>query len=171
MALRAAEQAGIDVPKATMRKAHAYLEKITTARGGIAFSSARAGSGAERPGLTIAAFASTYGSDAMGTDLLRKWLKYSQYTISPRSKTKDLFYLAIAVHGLGDGGCARLLGTKEPGLVWSKVRKMLFSRFSTEGGAVYREWNRSPIFGTAISLIVLQLDNDYLPIFRTRKNW
>jgi hypothetical protein len=171
LALRAVEQAGIDVPKEAMQKAYAYLEKITTPRGGIPFS-ARAGSnGAERPGLTIAAFASTYGSDQIGADLLRKWLKFSQSTIGPQSDIQDLFHLAVAVHGLGDAGYARLFGTKQSALVWSKARRILLGRFRSEGGAIYRQWNPSPAFGTAINLIALQLDNDYLPVFRMRKNW
>jgi hypothetical protein len=171
LALRAAQEAGIDVPKETVRKAYAYLEKLTTPRGGVVFSSARAGSGGERPGLTIAAFASTYGSDQIGADLLKKWLSFSESTISPqRGQAQDLFHLAVAVHGLGDAGYAKLFGTNRQGLVWSKARRILLSRFATETGVIYREWNPSPTFGTAISLIVLQLDNDYLPVFRT-KSW
>jgi prenyltransferase beta subunit len=172
LALRAAQQAGIDVPKGTLQKAYAYLEKMTTPRGGIPFSSVQAGSsGAERPGLTIAAVAATYGSDEIGADVLKKWLRFSQSTISPRSQTQDLFHLAIAVHGLGDAGYAKLFSNEQPMLVWSRVRGIVLNRFRSEGGAIYREWNPSPVFGTAISLIVLQLDNDYLPIFRTKKDW
>jgi hypothetical protein len=169
LALRAAELAGIEVPKETMQKAYAYLKKVTTPRGGITFSSER--EGGERPGLTIAAFAASYGSDQVGADLLKKWLKFSQYSIGPQSATQDVFHLAIAVHGLGDAGYAKLFGTTEPGLVWSKARRMLLNRFRSEGGAIYRRWNPNPTFGTAISLIALQLDNDYLPVFRTKKNW
>ena len=82
---------------------------------------------------------------------------------------RDMPEEAFAVHGLGDAGYARLLGTT--GLTWSKARGMLLNRFCSEGGAVYQEWNPSPAFGTAINLIALQLDNNYLPVFRTRKNW
>jgi hypothetical protein len=169
LALRAAQQAGIDVPNETMQKAYAYLKEMTSPGGGIRFSSARAGG--ERPGLTIAAFASTYGSDEIGADLLKKWLRFNESTITLQSPTQDLFHLAVAVHGLGDVGYAKLFGTTQPTLVWSKLRRMLLNRFRSEGGAIYREWNPNPVFGTAINLIVLQLDNDYLPVFRTKKSW
>jgi hypothetical protein len=170
-ALRAAQQAGIDVPKETMQNAYAYLDKMTTPNGGIVFSSFRTGAGGERPGLTAEAFASTYGSDQVGAGLLKKWLKFSEFSITPRSEAHDVFCLAVAVHGLGDEGYAKLFGGKQDGLVWSKARSILLNRFRTEGGAVFREWNPNPTFGTAISLIALQLDNDYLPVFRMKKDW
>jgi prenyltransferase beta subunit len=172
LALRAAQQTGIDVPKETVQKAFAYLEMMTTPRGGMPFSSTRAGkNGSERPGLTIAAFASTVGSDQIRPDLLKKWLKYSQDTVTLRSATADLFHLAVAVHALGDEGYAKLFGKEEPMLVWNKVRKNLFNRFLSGGGTIHRDWNPSPVFGTAINLIVLQLDNDHLPIFRMKRDW
>jgi hypothetical protein len=172
LALRAAQQAGIGVPKETMQRAYAYLEKMTTPRGGMVFSSVRArSSGGERPGLTIAAFASTYGSDQISTDLLRKWFSFSQSMISSQSQTQDLFHLAVAVHGLGDAGYAKLFGQNQPTLVWSQARRTLLNRFRTEGGTIYRQWNPNPTFSTAINLIALQLDNEYLPVFRTKKNW
>jgi prenyltransferase beta subunit len=169
LALRAARYAGIEVPKETMDKAYAYLAKITTPRGGMPFSSVRAGG--ERPGLTIAAFASTYGSDDVDANLLGKWLSYSQVNIGALGQTQDYFHFAVAVHGLGDSGYAKLFGKKGSELVWSKSRSQLLGRFSPQGGVVFREWNLSPVFGTAISLIALQLDNDYLPVYRMKKNW
>jgi cell division septum initiation protein DivIVA len=79
LALRAAQQAGIKLPKETLTKAFAYLERITTPSGGIPLSSRSAGKvGAERPGFTIAAFASTLGSKRANPVLAKKWLGYSQ---------------------------------------------------------------------------------------------
>lgn len=171
LALRAAQQAGIEVPKETMQKAYDYLEKMTTPRGGVAFSLSQGKAGGERPRLTIAAFASTYGAEQVSVELLKKWFGYTRYTITQVSETPDLFYLAVAVHGLGDEGYVKLFGKQKPLRMWSKERGTLLSRFRSEGGTVFREWNSSPVFGTAICLIALQLDHDHLPIFRTKRNW
>lgn len=173
LALRAAQHASIDVSRESMQKAYAYLETMTTPRGGMPFSSLNAGkSGSERPGLTIAAFACTYGSKEVSADLLKKWLGYCQFTLTTQtSQSKELFHLAIAVHGLGDDGHAKLLGKEPPVRTWSKYRDVLLSRFRTPPGTAHRGWNASPTFGTAISLIVLQLDNDYLPVFQMKRKW
>ncbi|MCI0642881.1 MAG: terpene cyclase/mutase family protein [Gemmataceae bacterium] len=175
LALRAAQQAGIDVPKETIEKAFGYLEKMTTPRGGMPFSSLKAGKdGNERPGLTIAAFASTYGSDQIKADLLKKWLKYCEYTTGidlPGIQTQDRFHLAVAAHGLGDDGWAKLVDKRQPMLVWSRDRGKLLNRFKSVGGTTHKGWNPNPVFGTAMNLIALQLDNDYLPVFRMKRNW
>ena len=173
LALRAVQQAGVDVPKDIIQKAHAYLEKMTTPRGGMPFSSLNAGAeGRERPGLTIAAVASTYGSDQINPQLLKKWLKYCESTITLQTNnTQDSFHLAVAVHGLGDEGWARLLDTKEPWLLWSKDRDRLLARFRAAPGTAHRDWNPNPVFAAAMNLVALQLDNDHLPIFRRKRNW
>lgn len=173
LALRAAQQAGIEVPKETMEKAYAYLAKMTTADGGMPFSSASADrGGGGRPGLTIAAFASTYGSEQVSVDLLKKWLKYCDSRIALQaSSDQERFYLTVARHGLGDEGYAKLFGSKEPRRAWSKDRELLLRRFHSPAGMVFRGWNDSPVFGTAICLIALQLDGDHLPVFRMKKDW
>jgi hypothetical protein len=174
LALRAAQQAGIKLPKETLTKAFAYLERITTPGGGIPLSSRSAGkAGAERPGFTVAAFATTLGSDQVKPVLAKKWFGYCQYTITPRSEAYARFHLALAMHGLGDDGYAKLFDTKNPPMVWSKTRKILFDELrgsqSRDGSWVLRDWNPNPAFGTAICLITLQLDNEHVPIFRAKK--
>jgi hypothetical protein len=174
LALRAAQQAGIKLPKESLTKAFAYLEKITTPGGGIPLSSRSAGrAGAERPGYTIAAFASTFGSNQVNPVLAKKWLGYSQFTLTPRSETYARFHLALAMHGLGDDGYTKHFEAKNPSMVWSKSRKVLFDELigsqSRDGSWVLRDWNLNPAFGTAISLITLQLDNEHVPIFRAKK--
>jgi hypothetical protein len=175
LALWAAQQADIKLPKETLTKAFAYLEKITTPGGGIPLSSRSAGkAGTERPGLTIAAFASTLGSNQVNPVLAKKWFSYSQFTVTPRSEGYARFHLALAMHGLGEHGYAKLFEAKNPSMVWSKSRKVLFDELlgsqSRDGSWVLRDWNPNPAFGTAISLITLQLDNEHVPIFRAKRN-
>lgn len=173
LALRAAQQAGIEVPKETMRKAYDYLEKMTTPRGGMPFSSLKAGmDGNERPGLTIAAIASTYGAEQINPQLLPKWLKYCESAITLQTNNnQDSFFLAVAAHGLGDAGWAKLRATKQPMFVWSRDRSMLLSRFRTSPGTIHRDWNPNPVFAAAMNLVALQLDNDHVPILRMKRDW
>jgi hypothetical protein len=147
---------------------------MTTPGGGIPLSSRSAGkAGAERPAFTIAAFASTLGSDQANPMLLKKWLRFSEFTITPRSEAYALFHYAVAMHGLGEHGYAKLVQAQNPSMVWSKSRKIFFDDLlgtqSRDGSWVLRDWNTNPVFGTAISLITLQLDNGHVPIFRSKK--
>lgn len=170
LALRAARQAGAEVPRETMRKAFAYLERLTSRAGGVHFSSTLRGG--ERPSLTIAAFACTYGAEEASPALLKRWLGYCQFAFSEQaSDAYGLFHMAVAVHGLGDNGYAKLVGAREGVPAWSKDRATLLRRFRSAGPAVHRGWHGSPVFGTAINLIALQLDNDHLPVFRMKKDW
>lgn len=167
-ALRAAELAGIDVPKETMKKAYAYLEGATTKGGGVVYTIR---TGGERPGLTIAACAVNSGNDQISEDLLKKWLGYCRFAINPRGD-EDAFHLAVALHGLGDEGCIKLMGKREDAWRWSKERDLLLKRFERVNGTmIYQGWNPSPVFGAATNLIVLQLENEHVPIYRMRKKW
>lgn len=173
LALRAAQQAGFEIPKDTLTKAFAFLEKLTTPQGGIPFSSRNAGkSGSERPGLTIAAFASTFGAEQLKADLAKKWFKYAESTVTTR-ESYALFHYALALHALDDQGYAKLFDKKNPAIVWSKTRKKIFDEYTTsqsrDGSWTLRDWNPNPTFGAAIGLIVLQLDNDGVPIWRAKK--
>jgi len=173
-ALRAAEQAGIDLSKDALSKAFVYLEKMTTPQGGIPFNFRNAGkSGSERPGLTIAAFASTFGSNQLKSELAKKWLRFAESTVTIQSDSNARFHYAVAMHALGDEGYDKLFGKKNPAMLWSESRKVLFDQLlgsqSRDGNWQLHDWNPNPVFGTAISLIALQLDNEQVPIFQKIK--
>lgn len=172
LALRAARLAGIELPKETLPKAFAYLEKMTTERGGIMFSVR--GKGGERPGFTIAAFAATFGDEQLKPALAKKWLGYCERTILLDREMYALFHHTLAMHALGEHGHAKLLGKKESLRNWSAQRALIFDQVvrtqSAKGNWLLRDWiPRDPVFGTSINLIMLQLDNEYVPIFRARK--
>jgi hypothetical protein len=176
LALRAAQQAGIKLPEQMLTKAYAYLARMTTPAGGIPLSSRRAGqAGAERPAFTIAAFASTLGSKQVNPALAKKWLTFSKFNVasSPRTEAYALFHYAVAMHGLGQHGYARLFKKDDPFMVWSKSRKHFLDGVlgsqAADGSWALRDWNTNRAFGTAISLITLQLDNEHVPIFRAIK--
>src|SRR5262245_2498301 len=84
-ALRAARNAGIPVPKDTIKKAQDYLKNSTTERGGVVYSLGRGGfkapAGGERPALTAAAIACAFGAGDYSSDLCKKWFKYCAQAI------------------------------------------------------------------------------------------
>ena len=103
-----------------------------------------------------------------------KWAHLRERAQERKISLDDLFHLAVAMHGLGDEGHAKLFGQKEPQRVWSKDREIFLRRFTAlvQSDAMVRSrWNPNPVFANAINLIALQLDNGYLPVFRTKEKW
>lgn len=177
--LRAARNGGIVVPKKVIDRAHDYLKKCTTPRGGVIYSLAhgQAFNGAERPTLTAAAIACMFSAGEYNSEIGKKWLKYCQQTIPIDNSGRDSFghweythyYYAQSIYILGEKGYERLFpGDKGDKLTWSKYRSIIFeyvaSRQSTDGS-----WNMSGIgsvYSTACCLTILQLDNGTLPIYQ-----
>jgi hypothetical protein len=179
-ALRAARNAGIAVPKSIIDKAHEYLKRCTTERGGVIYSLAHGGAfnGAERPPLTAAAIACLFSAGEYNSDLAKKWIKYCQTAIPIDRTGRDSFghweythyYYSQALYSLGDEGYAKLFPDSKPSerLTWSKYRDLIFdyiaSRQSADGS-----WSQGYIgtlFTTACHLTILQLDNGTLPIYQ-----
>jgi hypothetical protein len=177
--LRAARNAGIVVPKKIIDRAHDYLKKCTTPRGGVIYSLAhgQAFNGAERPTLTASAIACMFSAGEYNSEIGKKWLKYCQQTIPIDKSGRDSFghweythyYYAQSIYILGEKGYDRLFpGDKGEKLTWSKYRSIIFdyilSRQSSDGS-----WNMSgigPVYSTACCLTILQLDNGTLPIYQ-----
>src|SRR5262245_29195276 len=70
--LRAARNAGIVVPKESINKSIDYLQKSTTADGGIMYSLQHGGGGA-RPALTAAAVACAFNQGEYKSEYAKKW--------------------------------------------------------------------------------------------------
>jgi hypothetical protein len=174
--IRAVQLAGIDVPKATLDKARAYLAKITSQRGGLCYGS---GSTSERPGLTAAALACALQPGDYGGDLGKKWLKYSEQTILGGGRllggqagyqVYHLLHSAQVMHGLGETRYAELFG-KGNEIKWSTYRKRCFGQLagSQQADGSWSIAAFGPAFATAVHLIALQLDGDAVPVFSTKK--
>src|SRR5207237_779688 len=133
-ALRAARNAGIPVPKSIIDKAHDYLKKCTTPRGGIIYSLAhgQAFAGAERPPLTAAAISCMFSAGEYNSEYAKKWFKYCQTAIPIDKSGRDSFghweythyYYAQAVYTLGETGYAKMFPDAKAAdqLTWSKYR-------------------------------------------------
>jgi hypothetical protein len=178
--LRAARNSGIVVPKQLFDMD--YLRQCTTPRGGVIYSLTIADKN-ERPALTAAALACMLTGGEYDSDLARKWLKFCQQSI-PFDKPDvrighdeyTHYYYAQALYILGDKGYEKLFPSSKPDerLTWSKYRESLFAtllaRQGEDGG-----WHSAdsvtsrtigPVYTTAVSLTILQLDKAMLPIYR-----
>jgi hypothetical protein len=179
-ALRAARNAGIVVPKSIVDKAHDYLQKCTTQRGGVIYSlhHGNAFNGAERPPLTAAAVACLFNSGEYTSEYAKKWLKYCQTAIPVDKTGRDSFghweythyYYAQAIYTLGEEGFAKLFPDSKPAdrLQWSKYKETIFDflagRQNADGS--WAQGYIGPVYTTSCHLAILQLDNAALPIYQ-----
>src|SRR5262245_4631958 len=114
--LRACRNAGIVVPKEAIKKAHEYLEKCTTERGGVIYSLAQGGGramGGDRPPLTAAAIACMFNAGEYDSPLAKKWMTYCKSAIqigAGRMGHDEYthYYFAQAMYTIGEDGYARL---------------------------------------------------------------
>jgi hypothetical protein len=178
--LRAARNAGIAVPKSIIDKAHDYLKKCTTGRGGIIYSLAHGGAfnGAERPPLTAAAIACMFSAGEYNSEHVKKWFKFCQTAIPIDKSGRDSFghweythyYYAQAIYTLGDKGYARMFPDSRAAdqLTWSKYRQVVFDYIASNQASdgSWTQGHIGPVFTTACHLTILQLDNAVLPIYQ-----
>jgi hypothetical protein len=182
-ALRACRNAGIPVPKVIIDKAKKYLERATTANGGVVYSLGRGGNGApiggERPALTAAAIACGFSAGEYKSEVVKKWIKYCKGAI-PIGQVARIghdeythYYYAQAIYVMGDTGYAKLFpkSAESDRITWSKYRKDMF-KFLKESQNKNGSWNRGggwsvgPIYSSAVYLTILQLDKNTLPIYQ-----
>ncbi|MEZ6139377.1 MAG: prenyltransferase/squalene oxidase repeat-containing protein [Zavarzinella sp.] len=174
--LRAARNAGIPVPKSIIDKSIDYLKKSTTPNGGIIYSLHNGGVaqvGQERPPLTAAAVACAFSQGEYSSEYAKKWLKYCQKSI-PFGKgglghdEYQNYYFAQAMYVLGDDGWEKMFNGDKTGMKWSDFKGVMHKHLlGQQNGQGY--WNGGyvgPVFGTATSLTILQLENATLPIYQ-----
>lgn len=180
-AILAARKAGIEVPRKATDKAVQYLVRSSNPDGGIIYSSygeqvPRGNDG--MPTISSAAAAGVLTADGPRPFLLPAWV-----TFGNRDAVRQLQYLATntsgvimyqfhaarAAYALGENG-HRALRPDAPAaevVRWSTYRATAFKAL-TAAQAKDGSWpdqTFGPQYTTALALIVLQLDNDYLPAF------
>lgn len=173
-ALLAAKRAGIDVPQAAIDKAARYLVNATNAEGGLPYAPNNAG-GAQQ--LQTAAGAAAFLTNDRRPSTMLKWIQYSRQTLPqaepPIQINSSILqqHLAAArvIHNLGDGGHRALdPDTNDANLLrWTPHRARLFCFLKTTQNAdgSWPDPFIGPVYTTSLALIMLQLDNDYLPAF------
>ena len=183
--LRAAEKAGATVPRAALNKAAKYLASATNQEGGIIYTMSNGGRpmGGDGQPLQTAAAAAFYVYADRKPPTLAKWVSFAAKNTPPlplpgKGPQPALYnsytlqqHLALArlARGLGESGHRGLdpAARETDLLAWSGYRELLF-KYLKATQAADGSWTDQFIgagYSTALALIALQLDNNYLPAF------
>jgi hypothetical protein len=158
MGLRAARDAGIHVPDDVRSKCIDYVKRSQNADGGFRYQIG-SGGGSTFP-LTAAGVVSLYSAgiyDGEPIDKALKWLM--RYLPGKGSSNTGYFFYGhyYAVQAMWHAG----------GDYWAQwypaIRDTLLARQNSDGS--WPDPEVCPEFGTAMASIILQMPNNYLPIF------
>jgi len=158
MALRAARNDGIKVPKRTIDRAIDYVKKSQEPDGGFSYMLNSRGSGFPRSAAGVACL---YYAGLYNTPEIKNGVKYLMQRLPGQSENSaDYHYFygnyyatqAMFMSG-GDSWAA----------YWPAIRKELSARQQSDGS-----WSdqNGPVYATAMSLIILQVPNRLLPILQ-----
>ncbi|WP_145099867.1 prenyltransferase/squalene oxidase repeat-containing protein [Anatilimnocola aggregata] len=158
MGLRAARDAGIHVPDPVRNKCIEYVKKSQNSDGGFRYQISHGG-GSTFP-LTAAGVVSLYSAGIYDGDQVEKALKYLlRYMPGSSASASGYFFYGhyYAVQAMWHAG----------GDYWTKwypaIRDLLLKRQSGDGS--WADSEVCPEFGTAMACIILQMPNNFLPIF------
>jgi len=159
-ALRACRNAGIKVPKSTIERAAAYIEKCANPDGGISYSLRNRGR--SRGPITAAAVAVLYNAGQYENPVAHKALEYTRRNLEAGGMR---IFSGHRCYGMLYAGQAMYL-SNEANWKWffSKYRDDLVRQQNKDGS-----WpgdSVGEVYGTATTLIVLQLPYRYLPILQ-----
>jgi len=161
MALRSARNAGLSVPKETIDKAIEYVRKCQEKKdGGFRYTLSSSGSAFPRSAAGVAAL--YYAGVYEGVEI-EKGIAYLKKTGMP-GKTKGRATGGHYFYGQYYAAQAMYLAGGEHWAAWyPAIREELISRQQGDG-----HWDapHGEAYGTAMSLIVLQMPNRLLPIFQ-----
>jgi len=175
-ALRAARNAGIDVPTEAIKRSVAYLDQCTNGQGGVIYSYGGGGGGEGRPALTAAAISCGFSSGDYDSPLVKKWFKFCKDHLGAAGGGRSghdeytQYYWSQANYILGEEGYGKLFPESDvkDRLTWSSYRKSTFDYLQRTQGAD-GSWSGGqvgPIYITAVHLAIMQLDNATLPIYQ-----
>lgn len=176
--LFAARRVGFEVPKGAAENGLAYLVRATRADGTLAYYNHVASDNSaleSNPELPASAAFGALMSDGPRPDALARWVRAAKAGTSPAKQklaTNPMalyqhYFLARTAYGLGDQGHRRAAPTAAPAdlLTWSGYKATAFGPLCAardrDGGWPGGYFGRAHT--TATVLIVLQLDNGYLP--------
>lgn len=156
MALRAARNAGIHVPKATIDRAVEYVRKSQNPDGGFRYMLNSGGSAFARSAAGVAAL--QYAGIYHGPEI-DKGLAFVMNFLPPREQSVGHYfyghyYASQAMY---------LAGDKYWQVWWPAIRDELLDKQAEDG---YWQGQAGNEYGTAMALIILQMPNRLLPIFQ-----
>jgi hypothetical protein len=158
-------------------------------RGGLG---APAGGG--RPALTAAAITCLFSAGDYKDEYVKKWFKFCYNEDLPPQQQKipftgpggqrsgfdeyTHFYYAASIYFIGEDGWAKMMhpeadpkAANPKYLTWSKYRDSYFegilrSQGADGGWTGAGGWGSGPIYSTAVYCVIMQLDNNCLPVFQ-----
>lgn len=166
MALRAAKNAGIFVPKETIDRAVKYIRGCQLPDGGFRYILGvdAGGSGFAR---SAAAIVGLYSAGIYDDPSIRRGLRYlQQFTPTIRGNRDPRveryyfyghYYAALAMWTAGAAYWSDW---------FSAIRDDLLARCRTTPGGIWQDFGHGMAYATAMACIILQLPNNYLPILQ-----
>ncbi|MEC7679244.1 MAG: prenyltransferase/squalene oxidase repeat-containing protein [Planctomycetota bacterium] len=158
--LRGCRNAGIPVSGEVIEKAKEYIYRCKNADGGISYSSQQMGT--SRPAITAAALAALYNAGDYDSEYVPEMFDYAKGSLHDISDGTRAFghwhytylYYSQVVYRQGDE-------------LWVPFRDRLYDRIVSEQRPDgYWEGQIDPVYVTACNLIILQLDQSFLPIYQ-----
>jgi hypothetical protein len=163
--LRGCRNAGIPVPTEIIDKAVKYIHGCTMKDGAVQYSS-KGGGG--RPAITAAAIACLYNAGEYDDDYVPRMMDYCRKQLDP--STRDSFGHWHYAHFY-----YAQVQYREGGETWEAYRQAVEKRILSEATEVkigdepafmWQQGYVGPVYTTALNLIILQLENGYLPIYQ-----
>lgn len=156
--LRGCRNAGIAVPNETIEKAVKYIRDCTGKDGGVFYSSKSRGSG--RPAITAAAIACLFNAGEYDDKYVPRLLDYCKKNLTDLNSGGGHWHYTHYYY-------SQVL-YRQGGQEWEKYRGEMYKRLFEQVGS-NGAWTQSgygPVYATAISLNILQLENAMLPIYQ-----
>jgi hypothetical protein len=157
--LRGCRNAGLAVPAKAIESAKKYIYKCQNRDGGISYSTASRGS--SRPAITAAALAALYNAGDYDSEQIPTMWKYSRKHLHNVNRQQyghwhyTYLYYTQVVYRQGPD-------------IWNPYRDKLNNRLVSQQKRK-GNWtgsNVGPTYVTACNLIMMQMDNGYLPIYQ-----
>jgi len=159
MALRAARNAGVSVPRETIDRAVEYVRACQNPDGGFKYMLNTGGSAWPRTAAAVATlfYAGIYEDDAIdgGIEYLMRTAKPGTGNASQAHYYYGHYYAVQAMY---------LAGGESWQQWWPPAREEILNRQASNGG--WLDHHAGGAYATAMSLIVLQMPKRYLPIFQ-----
>jgi squalene cyclase len=165
MALRAARNIGIRVPRSTIDRAIQYVLRSAfrtgPQRGGFKYQLREDQPTRTSFPLTAAGIATLHGAGVYSHDLIEEGLDYLKREFDSLADLRDHYFFFYghyyAVQAM------YIAGGRHWDWYWPRIQSQLVLDQRPDGS-----WknNVSPEFGTAVATLILQIPNQYLPIFQ-----
>ncbi len=156
--LRGCRNAGIVVPRQAIDDAKKYIYKCQNKDGGISYSTSQLGS--SRAAITAAALAALYNAGDYESEYIPTMWEYCKKNLHNIQENKYghwhytyLYYTQVVYRQSRD--------------VWEPFRDKLYEAIlASQQPDGSWEGQVGPVYVTACNLVMLQMDNGYLPIFQ-----